>query len=280
MRELTLRWLWMLILCVLLSACKKEPKPLQGYIDADYTYISSNFSGNLVSLDVRRGKEIQKGDLLFTLEVQPQEAQLKKAQASMARAEAQTKLKQSQLDYQSALFQRYKKLILTGGVSKEEFDKVQNDYLNAKAALVSQKASLEASMAELSQAEWQQSNKRIYSLISGYVYETYFTVGELVPATRPIVSLVSSDNLKVVFYIPEDLLRTLRLNQTVNISSDGAKETIPATISYISSKTEYTPPYIFSESTRTKFIYRIEAKPVKTAFRSLHPGQPVSVSLS
>lgn len=281
MKNHTIKYLLILIFFGVLSACKKEEKKtLQGYIDADYTYISSSFSGNLIKLNAMRGTLVNKGDLLFELDAQPEESQLNKAKANVSQAMAEIQTQKTQLEYQNILLQRYKKLIRSGGVSQEELDSTQNNYNNAKTSLMAQEASMQASLAELTKAEWMRANKKINSPISGYVFDTYYTVGELVPETRPVLSLVSSENLKVVFYIFEPLLTTVRLKQTINVSYDGYNKKIPATISYISSKSEYTPPYIFSESTRTKFVYRIEAKPIKTALLHLHPGQPVSIHLA
>lgn len=271
------RWLIILILCIPLIACDEKKNSLQGYVDADYTYISSNFSGNLISLDITKGTLVHKGELLFTLDVQPQESQLKKAKANLTQAIVLTELKQFTLDYQNNLLKRYQKLMASGGVSREQLEEVKNNYRHAKTSLIAQEAAVESSMAELTQAQWSKSNKKIYSPISGYIYDTYFTVGELVGKERPVLSVLAPENLKVIFYVPEPLLAKLQLKNQVMISCDGCKETYPAAVSYISSKTEYTPPYIFSETSRTKFVYRIEAKPAITAIKYLHPGQPVSI---
>lgn len=279
MQEFIPKWLFLLMMCTMIVSCKEENNSLQGYIDADYTYISSNFSGTLISLDASKGNAVKKGELLFTLDVQPQQSQLKKAKAEQTQALAQVEVKQVDLDYQSKLLARYQKLVKSGGASLEQFEEVKNNYLNAKAALIAQQALVESSTAELTQAKWSEANKKKYASISGYVYDTYFTVGELVLSGRPVLSIVTPENLKVIFYVPEPSLAKLKLKNQVTISCDGCKETYPATISYISSKTEYTPPYIFSESSRTKFVYRIEAKPIKTAFNDLHPGQPVSINM-
>ncbi|HHF7365808.1 TPA: HlyD family efflux transporter periplasmic adaptor subunit [Legionella bozemanae] len=273
-------WLIVLILCIPLIACKEEKNSLQGYVDADYTYISSNFSGNLMSLDITKGTLVHKGDLLFTLDLQPQESQLKKAKANLIQAKVLTELKQFTLDYRNNLLKRYQKLMASGGVSREQLEEVKNNYRHAKASLMAQEAVVESSMAELTQAQWSKSNKKIYSSISGYIYDTYFTVGELVGKERPVLSILAPENLKIIFYIPEPLLAKLKLKNQVMLRCDGCRETYPATVSYISSKTEYTPPYIFSETSRTKFVYRVEAKPAITAIKYLHPGQPVSIYLN
>jgi HlyD family secretion protein len=267
------------VLSIFLSACQQKTTPLQGYVDADYTYLSSNFSGSLAQLLVARGNQVTKGQSLFVLDAQPEEAQLQSAQARANQAADQLKQQQADLDYQTTLFNRYQKLLKTGGVSHEEFDTVQNNYRNAQAALSSFEANMRALKAELAQAQWTKSTKVVTAPVSGYIYDTYYTVGEIVPAEHSVLSLLTPDNLKIVFFAPEPLLSNLRLNQQVKITCDGCRKAIPATINYISSQAEYNPPNIYSEDTRTKLIYRIEASPIATAFLQLHPGQPVSVNL-
>lgn len=280
MKFIYMKAIFLIITVMFLISCQQqENKPLQGYMDADYTYVSSSFSGNLIQLSVSRGRSVTKGQDLFILDAQPEQSQLQNAEAHVVEATAKLKKQEIELTYQTALLKRYQKLIKTSGVSQEEFDKINNQYQNAQASLKSYQGNLQASLAELEKAKWSKSSKTINAPISGYVYDTYYTVGELVPVAKPVVSLVAPENLKVVFYISEPLLAKIRLQQEVNIICDGCATSIPALISYISSQNEYTPPNIYSEDTRTKFIYRIEAKPNKSAFMQLHPGQPVSVKL-
>src|ERR1700722_193304 len=56
-----------LVICSLLTGCQKQETTLQGYVDADYTYISSNAPGNLIQLFVYRGNAVIKGQHLFIL---------------------------------------------------------------------------------------------------------------------------------------------------------------------------------------------------------------------
>ena len=265
--------------CLLIVGCEKHETNTQGYVDADYTYISSNYSGDLTELFVARGNPVKKGQLLFTLDAQPEKAQLQNAQAHVDEAMAQIQKQQIDFDYQTKLLGRYQQLVKNTGVSREEFEKIQNNYKNSQASLKSQQANLQASLAELEQAKWKSSSKLIKAPLSGYVYDTYYTVGELVQENRPVLALVAPENLKVIFYVSETILNKLSLNQHVQVTCDGCAKTITAEISFISSETEYTPPNIYSEQTRTKFIYRIEAKSNQTEFRNLHPGQPVSIVL-
>ena len=49
-------------------------------------------------------------------------------------------------------------------------------------------------------------------------------------------------------------------------------------ISYIASEAEYTAPLIYSEQTRAKLTYRVEAAFRPEDAAKLHPGQPLDVT--
>ena len=53
----------------------------------------------------------------------------------------------------------------------------------------------------------------------------------------------------------------------------------PATITFISPQSEYTPPVIYSNENRSKLVFLVIAKPSVEEATELHPGQPLEVSL-
>jgi HlyD family secretion protein len=63
----------------------------------------------------------------------------------------------------------------------------------------------------------------------------------------------------------------------VLIRCDGCSADVPATVSYISDEAEYTPQLIYSNDTRAKLVFMVEARPSPADARKLHPGQPVEV---
>jgi len=50
-------------------------------------------------------------------------------------------------------------------------------------------------------------------------------------------------------------------------------------VSFIAAQAEFTPPVIYSNDTRSKLVFMVEARPSPQAAAGLHPGQPVVVSL-
>jgi HlyD family secretion protein len=91
------------------------------------------------------------------------------------------------------------------------------------------------------------------------------------------VSLLPPGNVKIRFYVPEGRLASLAVGQPVSLRCDSCPAGLRARISFIASAAEYTPPVIYSNSSRAKLVYRIEARPETTETR-LHPGQPVDVT--
>ena len=54
---------------------------------------------------------------------------------------------------------------------------------------------------------------------------------------------------------------------------------VPVTVSYVATEAEYTPPVIYSNETRSKLVFMVEARPAVADGPKLRPGQPVSVTL-
>ena len=63
------------------------------------------------------------------------------------------------------------------------------------------------------------------------------------------------------------------------VRCDGCGAAIDATLSYVSDQAEFTPPVIYSNETRSKLVFMVEARPAPADAMRLHPGQPVSVVL-
>jgi HlyD family secretion protein len=81
----------------------------------------------------------------------------------------------------------------------------------------------------------------------------------------------------VRFFVPQETLPTLRIDDPIRIDCDGCKPGLSARISFISAQAEFTPPVIYSREERARLVFRVEARPEQP--ENLRVGQPVSVSL-
>ena len=66
----------------------------------------------------------------------------------------------------------------------------------------------------------------------------------------------------------------------VEVRVDGRATPLSATVSFVSTEAEFTPPVIYSRENRTKLVFMVEAKFSPEDARTLRPGQPVDVKLS
>ncbi|MCA0249530.1 MAG: HlyD family efflux transporter periplasmic adaptor subunit [Proteobacteria bacterium] len=108
------------------------------------------------------------------------------------------------------------------------------------------------------------------------VENTFFNVGEWVPAGSPVVSLLPDFRVKLRFFVPEEDVARARPGNEVSFTCDSCPSGLKATITYVSPRAEYTPPVIYSQSARTKLVFLVEARPTKLRV-PLQPGLPVAV---
>ena len=103
--------------------------------------------------------------------------------------------------------------------------------------------------------------------------------GEWVPASGTVVSLLPPAGIKVVFFVPEPQRATLHPETEIAVACTGCPPGLTARIARLAAEAEFTPPVIYSNETRSKLVFMVEARPAPADAAKLHPGQPVSVEL-
>lgn len=249
---------------------------MQGYVDARYSYISSNVSGRLQKLFVARGDDIQAGQPLFVLEAEPESSQLEQAKFDMMQARNQLQSAESGLKLAEITLERQAVLEKKKAIDIQTVDQTRTQRDQAIANLQQATNRLKGLEAALKRAQWFYSEKTIHALREGKVFDTLYVPGDLVPANTPILSLISKKEIYVIFYVNGTVLSQLKIHQPVQIFESGKSNPIPAKITYISPTAEYSPPVIYSNETNYKLVFRIEATPLSPSY-DLHPGEPIEV---
>jgi len=303
-----------------LGGCGPTPDaPYQGYAEGEYVLVASPYAGALQQLAVTRGQQITSGADLFVLEqgneiaarreaeerlrsaqarldnlrAAQRPAQLDALQAQLRDAEEARALSASQLKRNRTLFEQefISQAVLDEGITRLRRDEAHLAQVNAQIRLAqasvgrsgevaAAKAEVEAARAVLEQADWRLGQKSVPAPATGLVQNTFYVPGEWVPAGKPVVSILPPANIKLRFYVPETAVGALRIGQSLSVSCDGCASPVAATLRYISTEPEYTPPVIYSRESRAKLVFLVEARPsIEDAIR-LKPGQPVDVMLS
>ena len=288
----------------------------QGYAEADYVKVGPTQQGLLVSLSVQRGDEVVAGQPLFAQDDTEDRAALEQAQHQLAQAQAQaanlqaggkdTEIKQAEANLADAIatrdraqsdLQRGEALLKTGNATFQNVDLLRATSASAVARVAvmeaglaqikapmgrpgeieAQTAGVNAARAALAQAQWRLGQRRVAAPVAGRVADTLAMPGETMAAGAPVVSLLPPQNILVRFFVPEPALATLHRGDKVAIGCDNCPADLIGTVSYVAPQPQYTPPVIYSESTRAKLVYLIEARPMPEQAAQLKPGQPVDV---
>ncbi len=263
----------------LFTGCTSPNDSLQGYVEGELRYIASNFPGELLQLNVRRGDSVKIKQSLFVLEEQPEQSNYNVALNKVSAAKAQVNVLESEIKLAELRYDRRMKLRKKNYVSQEEVDIERNFLEVSKKKLDAALANEKAAKDDLTRQTWQANKKRYETPISGLVFDTYFKPGEFVPAGQPVLALLALEDIKFVFFITEYQYNTIKQGNRVSVTCDGCKGPLYGTVYYISPKPEFTQPQIYSEQTRQKLTYLIEAHPDPSSASQLHPGQPISVRL-
>ena len=158
----------------------------------DQVDIRPQVSGKLIAVHFKDGSLVRKGDLLFTIDPRPFEAELNRAKAQLASAEAQ-------VTYTATNLSRIQRLIQSNAVSRQELDLAENDARSAS-------ANLQAARAAVQSARLNLEYTRITAPVSGRISRAEVTVGNVVSAgngAQVLTSLVSVSRLYASFDVDE-----------------------------------------------------------------------------
>ena len=157
------------------SVITVEPTPtevyatLPGRVEAiKDAQIRARVTGIVKEINFQQGSEVKEGQLLFTIDPAPYEAELNRARADLQRAEADAGSARLQA-------QRYAKLIKSNAISRQEYD-------NAVATAKQADAAIAAAEAAVQSAEINLGYTRVDSPIDGRIGKSLVTEGALVSA--------------------------------------------------------------------------------------------------
>ena len=178
--------------------------------------IQPQVSGRIVKIHFTDGANVRKGQLLFTIDPRPFEANLKQAQANLARDTAAKKQAEANLareiareKWGLAQVQRYRTLVEQGVVPKEQYEQLRADYDSlkansgaARAAVRSADETIKVDLAAIETAKVQLSYCYIHSPIDGRAGQRLVDIGNVVnpggPANNESSNRVSNNALLVI----------------------------------------------------------------------------------
>ena len=159
--------------------------------------VRSQISGQLQTVHFQEGREIKKGDLLYTIDPRPSQAALDSARANLARDGAQMANAKIQFERQQKLFDQ--KLI-----SQDEFDTSKANLDALTGTVAADSAAVTNAMLNLAYAE-------IRSPIDGVAGGQLVFVGNIIKSSDDVMVVINQIHpVYVLFSVPERYLPEIK----------------------------------------------------------------------
>ena len=176
------------------------------YIDAvgkivarEVVLIQPQVSGRITKIHFADGADVKAGDVLFTIDPRPYQAQLNQAEANVAQAQAALNLAKTN-------FARVESISDPRAVSRQDFDAKKNAVEVAEAQLRQNRAAVETARLNLEYCT-------IRSPIDGRAGQRLVDVGNVVaPGNSPLLVIQRLDPIYGDFTIPESNLTEVQRN--------------------------------------------------------------------
>ena len=266
---------------LMLAACGGNEKEYDatGTFEATETTVFAEQSGALLTFSVNEGDNIEANKevgLIDTtqvwLKIQQLGATKEVYQSQKPDMEAQIAATRQQLAKAQQEEQRFHELVADGAAPSKMLDdassqvKVLQKQLAAQqSALSTSTRSLDKQMAatdvQVSQLRDQLRKCHIVTPTKGTVLEKYVERGEFVAVGKPLFKMADTEAMYLRAYVISAQLQDIKIGQQVKVFADygdGQRKEYDGTISWISSRSEFTPKTILTDDERADLVYAVK----------------------
>lgn len=289
---------WLLIaLTVVAAGCGGDDAPdAYGSFEATEVVVAAQTSGPVERFLVTEGQQLAAGAIAAVMDTTAlalDRAQLSAQRAAvtarLAEVGEQLRVLEVQREIAERTYARTKRLADQQAATAQQLDQAERDHRTALAQLEAARAQrrsvgLEADAVEarVAQARDRVARATVTNPIAGTVLATYARVGEVVAPGQPLYKIASLDTLELRAYVSGAQLGGVRLGQVVEVRvSQGEKGllTLPGTVSWIASQSEFTPTPVQTRDERTDLVYAIRVRVANTD-GVLKIGMPADLSFT
>ena len=267
-------------LAVLASCGNKEKEyDATGVFEATETTVFAEQSGALMTFDINEGDVIVQGKevgLIDTtqiwLKILQAGATKQVYQSQKPDMEKQIAATRQQLAKALQDQQRYKELVADGAAPSKMLDDATNQVAVLQKQLDAQISALNTQLSTLNsqlstvdvQADQLRDQLRkchITTPMVGTVLEKFVERGEFVATGKPLFKLADTENMFIRAYVTSAQLQNIKVGQKAKVFADygdGQKKEYEGTVSWISSRSEFTPKTIQTDDERADLVYALK----------------------
>lgn len=265
----------------MMAACGGNEKAYDatGTFEATETTVYAEQSGALLTFSVNEGDHIEAGKevgLIDTtqtwLKIQQLDATKEVYQSQKPDMERQIAATRQQLSKAQQDEQRYRELVADGAAPSKMLDDASSQVKVLQKQLDAQISSLSTSTRSLDkqtvaanvQIEQLRDMLRKCHIVTptkGTVLEKYVERGEFVAIGKPLFKIADTEQMFMRAYVTSAQLQNIKIGQKVKVFADygdGQKKAYDGTVSWISSRSEFTPKTILTDDERADLVYAVK----------------------
>ena len=266
---------------LMMAACGGNEKAYDatGTFEATETTVYAEQSGALLTFSVNEGDHIEAGKevgLIDTtqtwLKIRQLDATKEVYQSQKPDMERQIAATRQQLSKAQQDEQRYRELVADGAAPSKMLDDASSQVKVLQKQLDAQISSLSTSTRSLDK-QTVAANVQIEQLrdmlrkchimtpTKGTVLEKYVERGEFVAIGKPLFKIANTEQMFMRAYVTSAQLQNIKIGQQVKVFADygnGQKKAYDGTISWISSRSEFTPKTILTDDERADLVYAVK----------------------
>jgi HlyD family secretion protein len=266
---------------LMMAACGGNEKAYDatGTFEATETTVYAEQSGALLTFSVNEGDHIEAGKevgLIDTtqtwLKIRQLDATKEVYQSQKPDMERQIAATRQQLSKAQQDEQRYRELVADGAAPSKMLDDASSQVKVLQKQLDAQISSLSTSTRSLDkqtvaanvQIEQLRDMLRKCHIVAptkGTVLEKYVERGEFVVIGKPLFKIADTEQMFMRAYVTSAQLQNIKIGQQVKVFADygdGQKKAYDGTISWISSRSEFTPKTILTDDERADLVYAVK----------------------
>lgn len=203
-----------------------------GKIDPEFkVLITPEVTGEIISLPVKEGDQVKKGQLLIKIKGDQYMAQKDRLEANLKSSEANLQMRDAELVRIELEFERVKELHTKGLASDSELETAEANYLTTKASYESAQANVLQSKAQLREVLETLYKTTIYSPMDGIVTQLNVELAERVLGSgftqgTNIMTIADLSNMEAVVDVDENDVVLVSVGDTANVKVDAFRDKV------------------------------------------------------
>lgn len=270
-----------IIFSIILFSCGEEERltDASGVFEATEIIVSSEANGKILDLNIEEGDDLKKDVILGLIDSTQLYFNLLQLKANQITVQsnrpdmkAQIEATEKEISKQEREKERIEKLLAGDVATQKQMDDIEALIQILNAQLRSQKSRLTNSVnavdaqsntidVQIAQLKDQIEKCNIKSPIDGTVLVKYAEQGEMTAIGKALFKIADVENMTLQAYVTSDQLARIKIGQEVKVLAEfGETENreYNGRITWISSKSEFTPKTIQTQDERANLVYAVK----------------------